>query len=84
MSLCLRLILGYCASSVLLAFAAWLGLRALTRDLTGAFGETAASVGRSVVTVLQRDERGFERHRDGQEQATSPNAETAARRRTAC
>lgn len=55
MSLRLRLILGYSALLLVLALAAWLGLRALTRDLTGALGETAASVGRSVYTVFERE-----------------------------
>lgn len=65
MSLRLRLILGYSALLLLLALAAWLGLRALTRDLTGALGETAASVGRSVFTVLQGEGLGTRIHRDG-------------------
>jgi signal transduction histidine kinase len=67
MSLRLRLILGYSALLLLLALAAWLGVRALTRDLTGALGETAASVGRSVFTVLQGDAGSMRIHRDGAE-----------------
>ena len=55
MSLRLRLILGYSALLLLLALAAWLGLRTLTSDLTAALGETAASVGRSVFTVLRSE-----------------------------
>lgn len=58
MSLRLRLILGYSALLLMLALVAWLGMRSLTRDLTAALGETAASVGRSVFTVLRSDVRG--------------------------
>lgn len=75
MSLRLRLILGYSALLLLLALAAWLGLRTLTRDLTGALGETAASVGRSVFTVLQGEGIGTRIHRDGIEDAA--DAQTA-------
>src|SRR5688572_937182 len=57
MSLRLRLILGYSALLLVLALAAWLGLRSLTGDLTTALGETAASVGRSVYTVLRSEIR---------------------------
>lgn len=72
MSLRLRLILGYSALLLLLALAAWLGLRTLTRDLTSALGETAASVGRSVYTVLRseiREAPDARIHRDGVEDA---------------
>lgn len=77
MSLRLRLILGYSALLLLLGLAAWLGLRTLTRDLTGALGETAASVGRSVYTVLRSEIRQTpdERlHRDGVEGAAATDA----------
>jgi signal transduction histidine kinase len=70
MSLRLRLILGYSALLLVLALAAWLGMRALTRDLTTALGETAASVGRSVYTVLRSEVRrtpGERIHHDGAE-----------------
>lgn len=53
MSLRLRLILSYAALILLLGLAAWWGVQRLTSDLTQALGETAASVGRSVVTVLR-------------------------------
>lgn len=56
MSLRLRLILSYAALIAVLGLAAWWGVQRLTADLTQALGETAASVGRSVVTVL-RDKR---------------------------
>ena len=72
MSLRLRLILGYSALLLVLALAAWLGLRSLTGDLTTALGETAASVGRSVYTVLRseiREGADASIHRDGVEDA---------------
>lgn len=53
MSLRLRLIFSYAALIVVLGLAAWWGVQRLTADLTQALGETAASVGRSVVTVLR-------------------------------
>ena len=53
MSLRLRLILSYAALIGLLGLAAWWGVHRLTTDLTTALGESAASVGRSVVTVLR-------------------------------
>ena len=53
MSLRLRLILSYAALIAVLGLAAWWGVQRLTADLTQALGETAASVGRSVVTVLR-------------------------------
>ena len=82
MSLRLRLILGYSALLLVLALAAWLGVRTLTRDLTGALGETAASVGRSVFTVMRSELRQTPDpviHRDGAEEP-SPNAEMDAQR----
>jgi signal transduction histidine kinase len=53
MSLRTRLILSYAVLILLLGLAAWAGVRSLTTDLTEALGETAASVGRSVFTVLR-------------------------------
>lgn len=53
MSLRTRLILSYAVLILLLGLAAWAGVRSLTTDLTQALGETAASVGRSVFTVLR-------------------------------
>lgn len=53
MSLRLRLTFSYAALIVVLGLAAWWGVQRLTADLTQALGETAASVGRSVVTVLR-------------------------------
>jgi signal transduction histidine kinase len=55
MSLRTRLLLSYAALIVLLGLAAWWGLGRLTGDLTTALGETAASVGRSVFTVLRHE-----------------------------
>ncbi len=57
MSLRLRLIVSYTALILALGLAAWWGVRSLTADLTGALGETAASVGRSVFTVMRREQR---------------------------
>lgn len=82
MSLRLRLILGYSALLLVLALAAWLGVRTLTRDLTGALGETAASVGRSVFTVMRSELRQTIDpviHRDGVEEP-SPNADVDTQR----
>lgn len=55
MSLRARLILSYALLILLLGLAAWAGVRSLTADLTQALGETAASVGRSVFTVLRHE-----------------------------
>lgn len=57
MSLAIRLTLSFAALILALGLAAFVGLRALTDDLTAALGETAASVSRSVVTVLRGDFR---------------------------
>jgi signal transduction histidine kinase len=56
MPLRLRLILSYSVLILALGLAAWAGVRTLTADLTTALGETAASVGRSVFTVLRHEE----------------------------
>lgn len=53
-----RLILSYAALILLLGLAAWWGVQRLTADLTEALGETAASVGRSVFTVLSHERKG--------------------------
>lgn len=55
MSLRTRLLLSHAALIGLLGLAAWWGLGRLTGDLTTALGETAASVGRSVFTVLRHE-----------------------------
>jgi signal transduction histidine kinase len=55
MSLRTRLLLSFAALILGLGLAAWWGLRSLTGDLTAALGETAASVGRSVFTVLKHE-----------------------------
>jgi len=55
MSLAVRLTLSFAALILALGLAAFLGVRALTDDLTAALGETAASVSRKVVTVLRGD-----------------------------
>jgi signal transduction histidine kinase len=55
MSLRTRLLLSYATLIVLLGLAAWWGLGRLTGDLTVALEETAASVGRSVFTVLRHE-----------------------------
>ena len=52
-----RLVLSYAALILLLGLAAWWGVRRLTADLTDALGETAASVGRSVFTVLTHERK---------------------------
>lgn len=57
MSLRTRLILSYATLILLLGLAAWWGVRRLTADLTVALGETAASVGRQVVTVLSHERK---------------------------
>jgi len=53
MSLALRLTLSFAGLILALGLAVAIGVRALTGDLTSAVGEAAASVGRSVVTVLR-------------------------------
>jgi signal transduction histidine kinase len=55
MSLRTRLLLSFAALILLLGLAAWWGLQRLTGDLTTVLGETATSVGRSVVTVLRHE-----------------------------
>lgn len=55
MSLRTRLVLSHVCLILLLGLAAWWGVRRLTTDLTVALGDTAASVGRSVFTVLRRE-----------------------------
>jgi signal transduction histidine kinase len=50
-----RLILSYAVLILLLGVAAWWGVQRLTADLTAALGESAASVGRSVFTVLRHE-----------------------------
>jgi signal transduction histidine kinase len=70
MSLRTRLILSNAVLILLLGLAAWAGVRSLTRDLTDALGETAASVGRSVFTVL--------RHQRSSDAAAATGAAPAA------
>ncbi len=57
MSLVARLTLSLAALLLGLGVLAFVGLRALTDDLTTALGESAASVSRSVVTVLRGEFR---------------------------
>ncbi len=53
MTLAVRLTLSFAGLILALGLAAFIGVRALTEDLTNALGESAASVSRSVVTVLR-------------------------------
>lgn len=59
-----RLVLSFAALILLLGLAAWWGVQRLTGDLTAALGESAASVGRSVFTVLRHERQVGERGTD--------------------
>lgn len=60
MSLRLRLILSQAALIAVLGLAAWWGVQRLTADLTAALGDTAVSVGRSMITVLRTGDGGLD------------------------
>ncbi|MGQ0801448.1 MAG: ATP-binding protein [Pseudomarimonas sp.] len=68
MSLAVRLTLSFAGLILALGLAAFVGVRALTEDLTSALGESAASVSRSVVTVLRGEFSHLTSEDDGPDQ----------------
>ncbi len=79
MSLQLRLTLAFAALLGALALAALFGLDALTRDMRGALGDTARSVGTRVFTLV-REEQAALVERQGGEGSTLHEVETVALR----